>query len=48
MVYGITFNSLGMRRYEFFRPTTQPKNLGQLVQSLQVSLESGDKNTINT
>jgi hypothetical protein len=48
MVYGIPSNSLGMRRYEFFCPTTQPENLGQLSQSLQVGPESEDINTINT
>jgi hypothetical protein len=26
MVYGSPSNSLGMRRYEFFHPTTQPEN----------------------
>ena len=47
MVYGIPSNSLGMRRYDFLCPTTQLENLGRLNQSLQVSPESGDINTIN-
>jgi hypothetical protein len=47
MVYGIPSNSLGMRRYDFFQPTTQPKNLDWLNQSLHVGPESEDINTIN-
>jgi hypothetical protein len=48
MIYGIPSNSLGMRRYEFFCQTTQPENLGQLNQSLQVIPKSEDRNIINT
>jgi hypothetical protein len=46
-VYGIPSNSIGMRRYEFFHPTTLPENCGWLNRSLQVGPESGDKITIN-
>jgi len=37
MVYGIPYNSMGMRRYEFFHPTTELENVGQLSYSLQRS-----------
>jgi hypothetical protein len=46
MVYGIPSNSLGMRRYEFFRPTTQPKI--EVGSTSLYRFESGDKITINT
>jgi hypothetical protein len=48
MIYGTPSNSLGMRRYEFFCQTTQPKILGHPNQYLQVDPKSEKRNTIHT
>jgi hypothetical protein len=47
IVYGIPYNSLGMRRYIFLCQTNQQEKTIWLSLSLQVGPKSGDINSIN-